>query len=85
MSYIFIFDLDGTLTTKETLPFMANSLKEKKILKLTKKSIRGEIPYIENFIKRVNILKKYPIKKIDTITSKIKLNTIYDTINNNIS
>ena len=82
-NYIFIFDLDGTLTTKETLPFMANSLKEKKILKLTKKSIRGEIPYIENFIKRVNILKKYPIKKIDTITSKIKLNTILKFINSN--
>jgi len=71
--YFFIFDLDGTLTKKETLPYISKYFKIKKIDKLTEKAIDGEVPYIENFIKRINILKKIEVDKIDDLLKKIKL------------
>ena len=72
--YFFIFDLDGTLTKKETLPQIAKHFGlEKKIKKLTTQAIKGEIPYIENFIKRINLLKHLDINEVDKILSKIKI------------
>jgi HAD superfamily phosphoserine phosphatase-like hydrolase len=72
--YFFIFDLDGTLTKKETLPQIAKHFGLKKeIKKLTKKAIKGEVPYIENFIKRINILKHLDINKVDKVLGEIKL------------
>ena len=83
--YFFIFDLDGTLTKKETLPEIAKHFKlTKKINKLTKKAIKGEVPYIENFIKRVNVLKNLDIDKVDKVIGKIKLfDNVVKFINNN--
>jgi phosphoserine phosphatase len=53
----FIFDLDGTITKEETLPLIARHFKvEEKIEELTRATVAGEVPFIESFIQRVNIL-----------------------------
>ena len=52
----FIFDLDGTLTLCETLPEIAQAFHmEDKINALTVQTIRGEMPFMEGFIRRVNL------------------------------
>jgi HAD superfamily phosphoserine phosphatase-like hydrolase len=80
---IFIFDLDGTITKSETLPLIANNFNID-ITEITNSSIKGEIPYIENFIKRINLLKDIEIKKISNILKKVELNeVIVDFIKNN--
>ena len=86
MKIKFIFDLDGTLTKKETLKEIAKHFNiEGKINPLTEKAIKGEIPYIENFIKRVEILKVYPINEIQKVLKSIKLSKLVEFINKNPS
>ena len=61
----FIFDLDGTITKEETLPLIARHFKvEGKIEELTRATVAGEVPFIESFIQRVDILGKLPVSKI---------------------
>jgi len=80
---IFIFDLDGTITKNETLPFIASYFNID-IADITKSAIKGEIPYVENFIKRVNLLKNIKTNQISKILKNVKLNeTIIDFINKN--
>lgn len=70
----FIFDLDGTITSQETLPLIAKYFHiSKDIKKLTDQTVKGNIPFIESFIKRVNILGKLPINEIRTLLEKTKL------------
>lgn len=70
---IFIFDFDGTITQTETLPLIGKSFNID-ITAITNSSLKGEIPYIENFIKRINLLKNIEVKKISNILQNIKLN-----------
>ncbi len=61
----FIFDLDGTITKEEALPKIAAHFHvQEQIEQLTKETILGNIPFIESFIMRVNILGKLPIDAI---------------------
>jgi len=69
----FIFDLDGTITAQETLPLISNKFGiADEIEILTRETIQGNIPFIESFIKRVNILGKLPVKEIDDLISTVK-------------
>ena len=70
----FLFDLDGTVTAKETLPAIAahfNCLED--IADLTKQTVAGNVPFVESFIRRVNILGKYPVSEIFELLGKIPL------------
>ena len=70
----FIFDLDGTITAHETLPLIARHFNvEEEITNLTKETIRGDIPFIESFIRRVNILGKLPVSEIANLLENVKL------------
>ncbi len=72
----FIFDLDGTITAEETLPVISEHFGiGQEIAKLTKETVRGNIPFIESFIKRIHILKEYPVSEINRLLSKVALNT----------
>ena len=52
----FIFDLDGTVTSQETLPVIASYFGiQEEISELTKQTVRGNVPFMESFIKRVHI------------------------------
>lgn len=75
MKYHFAFDLDGTITKEEILPLIAKEIGLKKeMAELTKKTMSGDIPFDQSFTKRVDMLKKIPITKVQKIVKKIKLN-----------
>lgn len=70
----FIFDLDGTLTSLETLPYIANHFGVgDQIDQLTKKTIYGDVPFIESFIKRIDILGKFSAHEINALLANIPL------------
>lgn len=70
----FLFDLDGTVTSKETLPIIAEHFKvQEQIADLTKQTVQGNVPFIESFIRRVNILGRYSVSETDVLLSKVPL------------
>ena len=70
----FLFDLDGTVTSKETLPVIAEHFNcHDEIAVLTKQTVAGNIPFIESFIRRVNILGKYPVGETNNLLAQVPL------------
>jgi HAD superfamily phosphoserine phosphatase-like hydrolase len=70
----FIFDLDGTVTAVETLPLIADHFNiQEEIADITRETIQGNIPFVESFIRRVNILGKLPISEISLLLAKAEL------------
>ncbi len=81
----FIFDLDGTITAKETLPIISKYFNvDKEIDKLTEETVKGNIPFIESFINRVQILGDLPVSEINDLLSTIPLSeSVYQFIQEN--
>ncbi|MWV61201.1 HAD-IB family phosphatase [Helicobacter saguini] len=72
----FIFDLDGTITKEETLPKIASHFNlQDKIDNLTKETIKGNIPFIESFIRRIHILSQVNISEISNLLENTTLYT----------
>lgn len=70
----FVFDLDGTITSAETLPIIAKSFNvHQELTQLTKDTVDGRIPWRQSFIKRVNLLKHVPVSEIDILLEKTPL------------
>ena len=70
----FLFDLDGTVTSAETLPIIANHFEcKEEIEELTKRTVQGNIPFIESFIRRVNILGKYSVSETSKLLAQVPL------------
>lgn len=70
----FLFDLDGTVTSQETLPVIASHFNvQEQISELTQKTVQGNVPFIESFIRRVNILGRYSVSEIDELLSQVPL------------
>ena len=73
--YIFLFDLDSTITKKEILPEISVLIgKEKEIREVTESTMKGEIPFEESFKRRVRILSQISVKKVNHLVSEIPLN-----------
>jgi len=73
---IFLFDLDGTITAEESFPEMAKSFHlSPEMINLTSQTIKGNIPFVESFIRRVEILKKIPVSAIRERMTQINLLT----------
>jgi len=71
----FVFDLDGTLTKYETLPAIAANFDvEKELSILTDKTIKGDIPFLESFIQRVEILSEIDPIEISDFLSEVEVN-----------
>jgi len=71
---IFIFDLDGTITRKETLPVIAKAFAvEDEIDALTSQTIAGNIPFVESFIQRVAILGHINVDEVRKTLSEVPL------------
>lgn len=72
----FVFDLDGTVTSKETLPLIAKHFGiQKDIEKLTADTVAGKVPYIESFIKRVHLMASLPVDEINELLKKVPIYT----------
>ena len=66
--------MDGTITKEETLPKIAKYFDiSKEIDTLTKDAISGNISFEDSFIKRVEILKDYPISEVAFLLKSTKL------------
>lgn len=73
--YIFLFDLDSTITRQEILPTIAREVGVyEQMSSLTESSMRGEIPFKQSFLQRVELLKKVPISHVQDIVTHIELN-----------
>ncbi|MDR1883663.1 MAG: HAD-IB family phosphatase [Prevotella sp.] len=81
----FIFDLDGTVAAEEILPLIAKRFNiREEIDAITQESIQGNIPFVESFIRRVNILGKLPVSEISSLLENVKLHpNLHDFIREN--
>lgn len=70
----FIFDLDGTITSEETLSLMAKHFNvEEEIEQLSRETMQGDIPFVESFIRRVFILGKLPVDEVASLLESINI------------
>lgn len=75
MKYSYLFDLDATITKKEILPELAESIGIGEAMKqMTEKTMMGEIPFAESFAKRVEMLSVIPVSEARKIIEEIPLN-----------
>ena len=73
--YIFLFDLDSTITRKEILPTIAEKVNRKKEMRdLTEATMRGELPFKSSFLKRVDILSVMNVSETRALVTEIPLN-----------
>lgn len=73
--YIFLFDLDSTITRQEILPTIAKKAGVyEQMSVLTESSMRGEVPFKQSFLQRVELLKQVPVSQVQDIVSHIELN-----------
>lgn len=63
--YIFLFDMDSTITKVEVLPTIANEIgRLQEMRELTEATMRGELPFKTSFLERVKILGDISVKKV---------------------
>ena len=73
--YIFLFDLDSTITKEEILPKISNKIgKHKEMKELTEATMRGELQFKNSFLNRVEILKNISVAEINEIVKNVLLN-----------
>lgn len=73
--YIFLFDLDSTITQQEILPTIAKEAGVyERMCSLTESTMRGEVPFKQSFLQRVDLLREVPVSEISEKISKIMLN-----------
>ena len=73
--YIFLFDLDSTISKKEILPTISSKVgKQKEMRNLTEATMRGEIPFKSSFLNRVELLKEINVSEVSSMVSSIPLN-----------
>lgn len=73
--YIFLFDLDSTITKAEILPTISQKIgKLEEMRNLTEATMRGELPFKTSFLRRVQILSQIDVSEVRKIVSEIPLN-----------
>lgn len=73
--YIFLFDLDSTITREEILPTIAKRAGVfEQMSALTESSMRGELPFKQSFLQRVDLLRGISISEVQEIVANIELN-----------
>ena len=73
--YMFLFDLDSTVTKQEILPTIAKKVgKYDEMRELTEKTMRGEMPFKQSFLRRVDILSETSVSEVQDIVADIELN-----------
>lgn len=84
-NYIFLFDLDSTITRKEILPEISKMVnKEKEMRKLTEETMNGVLPFKQSFLNRVELLKDTDVSLVNKMVGNIPLNeSIVEFIKNN--
>jgi len=74
---VFLFDLDSTITKKEILPTISEKFKvSKELQSITEKTMSGEIPFKQSFLKRVDLLKGLPVNQVRECIRDIETNEL---------
>lgn len=74
--YIFLFDMDSTITKKEVLPEISRRInRDEEMRQLTEATMRGEIPFKTSFLRRVKILSDFSVREVNDIVANIPLNS----------
>ena len=74
-NYIFLFDLDSTISKKEILPAISERINKTKEMKdLTEQTMQGIVPFRLSFLRRVDILKNIDVSIVKEIIKNIPLN-----------
>ena len=74
-NYIFLFDLDSTITKEEILPMISQKIgKLEEMRNLTEATMRGELPFRTSFLRRVNILSQINVSVVRKLVCEIPLN-----------
>ena len=75
--FVFLFDLDSTLTKQEILPTISKELGIfEKMIQLTESTMNGEIPFKQSFLQRVELLKNIPVSEVNRMIGEIQLNEL---------
>ena len=73
--YIFLFDMDSTITRKEVLPEISAKIgRLAEMRHLTEATMRGELPFKTSFMRRVEILSDVPVSEVNQLVTDIDLN-----------
>lgn len=73
--YIFLFDLDSTISKQEILPTISEKIgKQKEMRDLTEATMRGEIPFKSSFLNRVKLLSEVDVSDVNNMVAEIPLN-----------
>lgn len=73
--FIFLFDLDSTITKQEILPMVAKKVGiYERMCSLTESTMRGEIPFKQSFLQRVDLLRDIPVSEVRNTIADIELN-----------
>lgn len=74
-NYIFLFDMDSTITRKEVLPEISAKIgRLSEMRQLTEATMRGELPFKTSFMRRVGILSDVPVSEVNQLVTDIDLN-----------
>lgn len=73
----FLFDLDGTVTARETLPMIAEryGLMDE-VEDLTRLAVMGGIPFGESFARRVAVLGRLPVDQVRALVARVPLHEL---------
>lgn len=75
--YIFLFDLDSTITREEILPTISKKVGiYEKMSSLTESTMRGEIPFKQSLLQRVELLKCIPVSEVRKVVGEIEVNEL---------
>ena len=81
---LFAFDLDGTVTAREILPCLAETLGlAGEMADLTRRALSGEIDFVSSFRKRFRMLRSIPVPVVHEIISTIPLDPHIEAFINN--
>lgn len=70
----FVFDLDGTITSAETLPIISSKFNvHRELEEITKDTVAGKISWKKSFLRRVEYLRHIPVNEIDDLLHKTPL------------
>ena len=75
--YVFLFDMDSTVTKQEILPTISRKLGMfERMSSLTESTMRGEIPFKQSFLQRVELVTHVPVPEVSKLIEKIELNEL---------
>jgi len=75
--YFFLFDLGSTITKQEILPTISKRLGiYEQMCSIIENTMRGEIPFKQSFLQRVELLKKINVNEVCQMICEIEVNNL---------